>query len=427
MVEPEDYVICRECGHQYGKIIHRHLKKHNMTLKDYKDKYPDGPIVSGDVMKRFQKTFKINRGFKSFMASIILPILPHCACGCGERVSKPENKYVCGHGSRKPELKKQRAAFLRNSDNYVICLECGKKLRRITNTHLKLHHMTVGEYHFKHPGKEIESKIVKAKVSDALKRAHSSGRMKAIRRYGIDNPMADPVVRQKHNKAVQKTNRPDWCQHQSESLKGRKVGGALKPEQISDKIKGMWNDPDTVYNSVSYRGALSIGQQRSWGRNGKRRERVALRGLYTPEIGGSMDKKTGICSECGNNKKDTVFHHLSYVDDIVIELCWSCHSRAHHGDLLHLIQWDDRPYKKWGILRERILSRDGYKCMLCGETKKLRVHHIDYNSNNNDPRNLVTLCCVCNSGIGNGGKRVYKKRTNWGRYLTMLMKGMKIV
>lgn len=32
--------------------------------------------------------------------------LPLCKCGCGERVTKPENKYIWGHHRRKKHLSK---------------------------------------------------------------------------------------------------------------------------------------------------------------------------------------------------------------------------------------------------------------------------------------------------------------------------------
>lgn len=49
-----------------------------------------------------------------------------------------------------------------------------------------------------------------------------------------------------------------------------------------------------------------------------------------------------------------------------------------------------------------ILTRDSYKCVLCGKTAKechrLEIDHIDNNATNNDPSNLQTLCDLCNKG-----------------------------
>jgi 5-methylcytosine-specific restriction endonuclease McrA len=51
-------------------------------------------------------------------------------------------------------------------------------------------------------------------------------------------------------------------------------------------------------------------------------------------------------------------------------------------------------------LKEFIIRRDGYKCILCSapysKTKnRFHVHHIDYDKMNCNPSNLVTLCPSC--------------------------------
>ena len=51
--------------------------------------------------------------------------------------------------------------------------------------------------------------------------------------------------------------------------------------------------------------------------------------------------------------------------------------------------------------KEYIRYRDGYKCQICGCpevecNRKLDVHHKDYNKENLDPNNLISLCHRCN-------------------------------
>ncbi len=60
--------------------------------------------------------------------------------------------------------------------------------------------------------------------------------------------------------------------------------------------------------------------------------------------------------------------------------------------------------------REQIRQRDNYKCQICScpETEcrnKLSVHHIDYNKNNLDIKNLISLCHSCHTKTNS--KRVY--------------------
>ncbi len=53
-------------------------------------------------------------------------------------------------------------------------------------------------------------------------------------------------------------------------------------------------------------------------------------------------------------------------------------------------------------LKQKIKGRDDYTCQLCGMTEedyfqKLSIHHIDYNKDNCDTSNLITLCRSCNA------------------------------
>jgi len=50
--------------------------------------------------------------------------------------------------------------------------------------------------------------------------------------------------------------------------------------------------------------------------------------------------------------------------------------------------------------KEQIRYRDSYKCQICGchEVecgRRLDIHHIDYNKNNLNPNNLISLCHSC--------------------------------
>jgi hypothetical protein len=54
------------------------------------------------------------------------------------------------------------------------------------------------------------------------------------------------------------------------------------------------------------------------------------------------------------------------------------------------------PFKFNKQLKENVKNRDRYRCMICDkETQKLAIHHIDYNKNNIDLCNLISLCYSC--------------------------------
>lgn len=60
------------------------------------------------------------------------------------------------------------------------------------------------------------------------------------------------------------------------------------------------------------------------------------------------------------------------------------------------------PYTWTKTSKEAIRQRDNYICQFCSKTqnkngRKLDVHHIDYNKQNLNPNNLISLCINCHS------------------------------
>jgi 5-methylcytosine-specific restriction endonuclease McrA len=79
-----------------------------------------------------------------------------------------------------------------------------------------------------------------------------------------------------------------------------------------------------------------------------------------------------------------------------------CYAAAVNGKNHHL--WKGGVIRRYlsefnEDLKENIRRRDGYICTVCGEAdvygRKLSVHHIDDNPNNNTPSNLITVCHQC--------------------------------
>lgn len=71
-------------------------------------------------------------------------------------------------------------------------------------------------------------------------------------------------------------------------------------------------------------------------------------------------------------------------------------------------------------LKITVRHRDGYKCQKCGcpeieNTRRLDIHHIDYDKRNCKPFNLISLCKRCNG-------KVNFNRAYWIRYFTKKIK-----
>lgn len=54
--------------------------------------------------------------------------------------------------------------------------------------------------------------------------------------------------------------------------------------------------------------------------------------------------------------------------------------------------------KYWAFVREKVLKRDSYQCVICKDTKYLQVHHDTYKNHFkelNNLQDLMTLCRKC--------------------------------
>lgn len=80
-------------------------------------------------------------------------------------------------------------------------------------------------------------------------------------------------------------------------------------------------------------------------------------------------------------------------------------------DELYSVDWTK-------TLKRSIRQRDKYICKICGTEPASDVHHIDYDKENSNPDNLITLCKSCHSKTG-----VHRKywlnyfNTLWDAYL----------
>lgn len=65
----------------------------------------------------------------------------------------------------------------------------------------------------------------------------------------------------------------------------------------------------------------------------------------------------------------------------------------------NFIEYDSNPYpSNWtDELKDKIKTRDGHCCQLCGVKEDLEVHHVDYIKDNCEDNNLITLCKKCHN------------------------------
>ena len=59
-------------------------------------------------------------------------------------------------------------------------------------------------------------------------------------------------------------------------------------------------------------------------------------------------------------------------------------------------------YEQYSKIREKVIGRDCGKCVKCGSTNKLQVHHLNlsnYYYEDHAEGNLITLCIYCHKSL----------------------------
>ena len=58
--DPDSYIICQECGSKFKRISRTHLKQHDMTLDEYRDKYNISILSSKNVLDNMREVYYDN-------------------------------------------------------------------------------------------------------------------------------------------------------------------------------------------------------------------------------------------------------------------------------------------------------------------------------------------------------------------------------
>lgn len=126
-----------------------------------------------------------------------------------------------------------------------------------------------------------------------------------------------------------------------------------------------------------------------------------MKGSKHPNFKGGYDRNYPFCVDC--NKKLTAKHCIRCRDCYKI---WSKipENNPMYGTVGELspnwingISFEPYPIEFNNNLKYHIKKRDNFICQNCIMDKNLIIHHIDYNKQNCNEDNLITLCNSCNS------------------------------
>ena len=186
----------------------------------------------------------------------------------------------------------------------------------------------------------------------------------------------------------------NWIKRGGGKFCSRICAGVSKNKKISKvclfcgcdfKVK-----PSTAIHNASKYCSPKCGQLASRGK-----KKPSITGDKAPNWRGGHTLVIKYCVDCGEK--------IYYRSD-------RCHSCAKKGELSPIWQGgiSSFPYSFDfnDEVRDKIRKRDDYNCKICGMTEEenilisnrlLSVHHIDYNKENSNKHNLISLCNQCHS------------------------------
>jgi len=146
---------------------------------------------------------------------------------------------------------------------------------------------------------------------------------------------------------------------------------------------------------------------------------INFKGKNNPAWKGGITLKKYYCKEEGCNNE------ISYqVGRFRSGKCRSCAYKFMVGENAPNwrggIGFEPYPISWTEELREQIRKRDNHQCQLCGKTekqnkRKLDVHHIDYDKENLNLDNLISLCRGCHMKT-NGNREFWQTVLTKGKY-----------
>lgn len=172
-------VECLICGKELKRITNTHLKKHNLSIAEYKKKFPDSKIESSELaynrvshlrgksyievygdkktneLKQLRKTSAINQ-FKNFNQKLIRSKMRK-----GRKMEESTKKILSEkktiHGGN--NYRKRALEFYGN-----ICFRCGKKF---DEKDLKVHHKDFNNLNYELGNHDLDNLVVLCKVCHA--------------------------------------------------------------------------------------------------------------------------------------------------------------------------------------------------------------------------------------------------------------------
>jgi len=260
--------------------------------------------------------------------------------------------------------------------DYINCPYCGKRVKTITPSHLKLHNKTIQDLKAEFSSQAIMCENTKREIEKNKKGPKIKKSIKYIKRYLLKNKIKYEIISKTYLNSFTPLKwkcklghifHMTWTSFQQGTRCPICFGTPKKTiKDINDFLKSIkysWisNEYNNIYSKL----------------------KVKCPKGHVSEIRFDQLQAGHRCHECHNEWKKINFSGNGNPN-------W----RGGLSYEPYCIDWT-KEYKDY------IKERDDYKCLnpccYSANPKNIVVHHIDYKKKNCDPYNLITLCNTCNT------------------------------
>jgi hypothetical protein len=261
--------------------------------------------------------------------------------------------------------------------HYTICPYCNKKLKFITPSHLKTHNKTVNDLKNEHK----DTKILCEQTLKQINKNRSKGTkqkksIKYIKNYLIENNINYKLISKKYFNSGKKLK---WMCDKKHSFKM-----TWTSFQQGNRCPLCYGTPKkTIEEITSFLKSINYKWVGNNYKNIYSKLKVLCPNNHISEIRFDGLQAGVKCHECHNEWKRINFSKSGNPN-------W----RGGIKSEPYCSIWSDLEFKEY------IKFRDNYRCLnpCCLKSSDiLVVHHIDYNKQNCNQFNLITLCNSCNT------------------------------
>ena len=256
----------------------------------------------------------------------------------------------------------------------VKCMECGRDFKRVSNTHLKFHNLTMAQYKQKYPGSPMECESYCKNMSHAgenhplygIGHTLESRKKMSLSRMGPKNHRYGKKLPEWQKQLMIEANKKRWKNKTFEEVYGKEKAEELR-QRFKENVAGYWTGK---HLSEEHKKKLS-----------------ALKQGYKP-----------VCSIKPG------------------QYALEKHPNWQGGKSFEPYSLDfNRKFKK--LIKER----DG-GCLLCNISmddlhqikRKVHIHHVNYNKLDTFPQNCCTLCNSCHM-------KTNFNRIHWTKFFQSLL------